>query len=75
MCMMNTIDKTYEICKQNDIGISKNAIRQLAKQGKVPCVTIGKKILINYEGLINFLNNSFIIQPETTSTGISRINV
>lgn len=38
-------------------GLAKHYVRQLALQGKVRHVRAGKKILINVEKLIDFLNN------------------
>lgn len=68
--MMNTVDQTFKLCKENNIGISRNAIRQLANAGKIPCVRIGKKLLINYQGLIKFLNSNFVTPEKTSDTGI-----
>lgn len=70
MQMMNTVDKTFKLCKENNIGISRNAIRQLANAGKIPCVRIGNKLLINYQGLIKFLNSNFVTPEKTPDTGI-----
>lgn len=74
MSKMNTIEQTFRICKENNVGISKNAIRQLAKQGRIPAVKIGNKLLINYDGLISFLNSNYIAQDTPNGIGITPIS-
>lgn len=34
-----------------------NTLRRLCKEGKVPCVTIGRRTLICYEALVDYLKN------------------
>ena len=53
---MNTINETARLCKEKQIGISRNHIRYLATNGLIPSVKIGNKILINWEQLINYLD-------------------
>jgi hypothetical protein len=36
--------------------LSEYSLRQLAKQGKIPCFYVGKKCLINYDRLLAQLN-------------------
>lgn len=36
--------------------LSEYTLRLLARQGKLPCIYVGKKCLINYEKLIEQLN-------------------
>lgn len=48
---MATINEAAELT-----GLAKHYLRQLALQGKVSNVRAGKKILINVEKLIDFLN-------------------
>ena len=48
---MTTINETAQI-----VGLAKHYIRQLALQGKIRHVRAGKKILINIEKLIEYLN-------------------
>lgn len=48
---MATINEAAEIT-----GLAKHHIRQLALQGKIRNVRAGKKILINIEKLIEYLN-------------------
>lgn len=49
---MATVNEAAEIT-----GLAKHYVRQLALQGKVSHVRAGRKILINIEKLIEFLNN------------------
>ncbi len=37
--------------------LSEYALRILAKKGKIPCISINNKVLINYDALIEQLNN------------------
>ncbi len=37
--------------------LSENALRNLVKQGKIPCVKSGNRVLINYPKLIEFLKS------------------
>ena len=70
---MLTPKETAAQCKLNNISLSEYYIKRLCKMGKIPCFKIGRKTLINWEGLINFLNNctteqaclSDCSQPET----------
>ena len=52
MCIRDRVIEAAEIT-----GLAKHYVRQLALQGKVRHVRAGKKILINIEKLIEFLNN------------------
>ena len=49
---MATVNEASEIT-----GLAKHYVRQLALQGKIRHVRAGKKILINVDKLIEFLNN------------------
>ena len=49
---MATVNEASEIT-----GLAKHYVRQLALQGKIRHVRAGKKILINIDKLIEFLNN------------------
>ena len=42
--------------------LSEYALRQMEKQGRLPCVHVGKKCLINLDKLIEQLNNLDSIQ-------------
>ena len=55
---MRTLDEAYRELKQLDSGtaVSKYFIRQLALSGKIPTVMCGRKRLINFDGLLDYLN-------------------
>lgn len=36
--------------------LSEYSLRQLCKQGKVPCITVNNKVLINFEAFVEQLN-------------------
>ena len=51
-------------------GISQNYARQLALNGSVKAIRVGKgKILINAQSVADFFNNSYITTPEPAVTG------
>lgn len=54
--LINTISGTYKRCCDEEIGISRNLIRNLALSGTIPTVQAGKTTLINYDVLMNYLN-------------------
>lgn len=37
--------------------LSEYALRVLSKKGKIPCILVNNKVLINYDALIEQLNN------------------
>ena len=37
-------------------GLSENAVRRLVRESAVPFIRVGKKVLLNWEMLVNFLN-------------------
>lgn len=54
---MVTITEAAQRSKELKIGIAKNHIRILCREGTIPCCKIGVKTLINWDGLLNYLNN------------------
>lgn len=67
MKKMNSINETAKLCKENDIGISRKLILQLAKNGSIPCIKSGRSILINWDGLMKYLDSNTIVCEETKS--------
>ena len=59
--MTNTtinLPKMVSIREASKTGImNENAIRTIVKQGRIPCLQVGKKVLINYNDLVDFLLN------------------
>lgn len=74
MKKMNSINETAKLCKENNIGISRNHIIQLAKSGAIPSVKIGQKTLINWDGLIKYLDSNTLV-PDKPQSRIRRISV
>lgn len=72
MYLMNTINETAKLCRENNIGVSRNHIRYLASNGLIPSVKIGNKILINWDKLMEYLNTS-TLKPDKNSGVIRKI--
>jgi excisionase family DNA binding protein len=73
MKKMNSINETAKLCRENDIGISRSHLIQLAKNGSIPSVKIGQKILINWDGLMKFLDTN-TLPPDEPKSGIRKIS-
>lgn len=55
--MVDNLPKMRTIRETAQLGIlSEYALRLLEKQGRLPCVHVGKKCLVNVDRLIDFLN-------------------
>ena len=73
MKKMNSVNETAKLCKENEIGISRKLLLKLAHSGSIPCVKAGKSILINWDGLMKYLDNN-VITPEEDKSPIRRIS-
>ncbi len=73
MKKMNSINETAKLCKEHEIGVSRKLLMRLAHSGAIPCVRAGKSILINWDGLMKFLDNH-TINPEEDNSSIRRIS-
>ena len=58
---MGTIRTTFERCKAENIGVSRNFIRELAISGRIPSIMAGKTRLINFDILMEYLNSGTIL--------------
>lgn len=58
MVRMRTPAAAAAEIKSSDAGscVSEYFIRQLAREGKVPCIMAGRKRLINYDSLLEYLS-------------------
>lgn len=65
--LMKTINEVSEI-----VGLKKYHIRQLVLQNKVKFIKSGKKYIINFDSLIEYLNNGEVTTEEPNSN-ISKI--
>lgn len=73
MIRMRLLDEAVQEIKKMDpkSAISKNFVRELALNGKVPCVMAGRKRLINFDALLRYLESP---QEESeTCPGIRRV--
>lgn len=60
MRRMRTIHETIKEIKAMDekTSITENSIRNLCKAGKVKCILIGNRYLLDLDDLINYFSNS-----------------
>ena len=47
MKKMNSINETYKLCNEHNIGISRRVLLTLVKSGEIPSVKAGRSILVN----------------------------
>lgn len=72
--LMNTINGTFERCKKENIGISKNLIRNLVKSNTISYVQVGNnQVLINFEVLKEYLSTG-TTQPSKVKGEINTIS-
>lgn len=70
--LMNTIAETYNRCNEENIGISLHHIRYLCKNNIIPSCKVGRKYLINWSVLMDYLNGK-IPQEHTKDRDKNRI--
>ena len=74
MKKMNSINATVKLCQENNIGLSRSHLLQLAKNGNIPCIRVGQKILVNWDGLMKFLDTNTLLSDDAPKTGIRKIS-
>ena len=57
MKMLNSINETYNLCKEQNIGISRRHITQLVKDGEIPSLLSGRKCLINWAIFLEYIHD------------------
>ena len=72
MKKMNSINETFKLCKEHNIGISRRLLQMLVNNGEIPSVKAGRSILINWDGLMNYLDNHKLT-PDEPVTRIRKI--
>ena len=81
---MRTRDNAIALLRELDpgTGMSRNAIDQLIRKGKVPTVKIGNKVLLNFDTLLDVVANGIDddngddwMQGKPTPGGIRRIPI
>ncbi len=65
--LMNTISNTYKRCKAENIGISLNHLRCICRDEIIPTCKAGKKYLINWNILMNYLNREISENPKNSN--------
>lgn len=65
---MRTLDECYNelVALDPHTSVSKHFIRQLAISKKIPCIMAGRKRLINFDKLLDYLNG----ESQPPSSGI-----
>lgn len=72
---MRTVAQIKAIFAENgERGISDRKLRRLAKTGVIPSHMAGRKLLINLDALIAYLNTSCIPSAPSDVSGIRRID-
>ena len=58
MPRMRLISEAFNEIKKDDphTAITLSGLRNLVRQGKIPCAKIGRKTLINYDALLEYLS-------------------
>jgi excisionase family DNA binding protein len=72
MKKMNSINETFKLCQEHNIGISRRLLQTLVNNGEIPSVKAGRSILINWDGLMNYLDNHKLT-PDEPVTRIRKI--
>ena len=67
MKKMNSINETFKLCTEHDIGISRRLLLTLVNSGEIPSVRAGRSILVNWDGLMNYLDNHKLTHDEPVS--------
>ncbi|MCC8097511.1 MAG: hypothetical protein LIO44_02930 [Eubacterium sp.] len=62
--IMNTIAGTYERCKAEHIGLNASQLRRLCLDEVIPCVRLGRKILINWDVLMAYINGDNFVPAQ-----------
>ena len=67
MKKMNSLNATFKLCKEHNIGISRRLLLTLVNSGEIPSVKAGRSLLVNWEGLMTYLDNHTLSQDEPVS--------
>ncbi len=73
MARMRYPQQALELIREEDpnTSLTLNFIRELAYSGKIPCIKIGRRHLINVDALIEYLESPDK-HKETSQTGVIR---
>ena len=64
MKKMNSINETFKLCNEHNIGISRRFLTTLVNSGEIPSVKAGRSILVNWEALMKYLDTHTLNQDE-----------
>lgn len=73
MKKMNSINETFKLCKEHNIGISRRLLLTLVNSGEIPSVKAGRSILVNWKKLMEYLDNH-TLTPSEPESKIRRIS-
>ena len=67
---MRLLNEAYEQLLKDDpkTSVTKYALRSIIKSGKVNTVKLGRKTLINYDSLLDYLKNSSCSNPKNNAS-------
>lgn len=66
MIRMRLIREAYLQIKNDDPGTALTlcALRRVVKENKIPIIKVGRKILLNYDALLDYLNSQNVKNKE-----------
>lgn len=67
MKKMNSINETFKLCNEHNIGVSRRLLMTLVNSGEIPSVRAGRSVLINWEALMKYLDTHTLTQDEPVS--------
>ncbi|MCR5599244.1 MAG: helix-turn-helix domain-containing protein [Ruminococcus sp.] len=73
MKKMNSINETYKLCCEHSVGISRGLLLNLVNSGEIPCVKAGRSTLVNWEKLVEYLDNH-TLPPSDPESKIRKIS-
>lgn len=73
---MRLLSEAFHQIKSDDphTALTLCGLRRLINNGEIPSVRIGRKVLINYDALLGYLNTPVIKTPDTRTGQIRQVN-
>ena len=62
--ILNSLNKTYQLCKTHKVGCSKRQIKRWADAGIIVAIRDGHKYLINWQSLYDYIHGSKITEDQ-----------
>lgn len=65
MVRVRSIPETYQMLKADDPDsrITPSMLRRWVADGTIPCIRVGRKILLNYDSVLEYLSNPCVKSP------------